>query len=94
MKAKPLVELLCNLEDYFYDSMFSFSMDQGLTRECYILSDQAHLNIAQYRISYTKPTLSFAHLVLHIASIVSDAAGNTKGGSITVPLTSCLTGFD
>jgi hypothetical protein len=22
------------------------------------------------------------------------AAGNTKGGSITVPLTSCLTGFD
>jgi hypothetical protein len=23
-----------------------------------------------------------------------DRAGNTKGGSITVPLTSCLTGFD
>ncbi len=25
---------------------------------------------------------------------MSDEAGNTKGGSITVPLTSCLTGVD
>ncbi len=26
--------------------------------------------------------------------VLSDTAGNTKGGSITVPLTSCLTGLD
>jgi len=26
--------------------------------------------------------------------VVNDLAGNTKGGSITVPLTSCLTGLD
>jgi hypothetical protein len=25
---------------------------------------------------------------------MSNSAGNTKGGSITVPLTSCLTGLD
>ncbi len=47
MKAKPLVELLRNWEDYFYDSMFSLSMEQVLTRECYILSVKAHLNIAK-----------------------------------------------
>ncbi len=26
--------------------------------------------------------------------LIISKAGNTKGGSITVPLTSCLTGFD
>ena len=26
--------------------------------------------------------------------LASEASGNTKGGSITVPLTSCLTGLD
>jgi hypothetical protein len=31
----------------------------------------------------------------HMMIIMSDACpGNTKGGSITVPLTSCLTGLD
>ncbi len=28
------------------------------------------------------------------AKMMSPGAGNTKGGSITVPLTSCLTGLD
>ncbi len=29
-----------------------------------------------------------------VDSVFMGGAGNTKGGSITVPLTSCLTGFD
>ncbi len=34
------------------------------------------------------PQLAFPASIKHIS------AGNTKGGSITVPLTSCLTGLD
>jgi hypothetical protein len=29
-----------------------------------------------------------------LAKFVSDEAGNTKGGSVIVPLTSCLTGLE
>ncbi len=32
--------------------------------------------------------------ILGFGHYVSVKAGNTKGGSITVPLTSCLTGLD
>jgi hypothetical protein len=33
-------------------------------------------------------------MTLGIMKLSIMAAGNTKGGSITVPLTSCLTGLD
>ena len=39
-------------------------------------------------------TLDHESIVLPIALIAMVDPGNTKGGSITVPLTSCLTGLD
>jgi hypothetical protein len=37
--------------------------------------------------------LAISHYLMS-AVLTLVAAGNTKGGSITVPLTSCLTGLD
>ncbi len=39
-------------------------------------------------------SISLVHVFSLKKNINSDKPGNTKGGSITVPLTSCLTGLD
>jgi hypothetical protein len=40
------------------------------------------------------PGLKMTSRLYFWASVVYDIAGNTKGGSITVPLTFCLTGLE
>jgi hypothetical protein len=38
--------------------------------------------------------MSFHAVARSLLTVAMPQAGNTKGGSITVPLTSCLTGLD
>ncbi len=47
-------------------------------------------------MSLNKSKSWYSNYCLHFSkrTVAIDEPGNTKGGSITVPLTSCLTGLD
>jgi hypothetical protein len=47
----------------------------------------------QFQLSVTNPDNDFDSLSIVVISLMQKA-GNTKGGSISAPLTSCLTGLD
>jgi hypothetical protein len=97
-KTEPLLGSVCTiiLEKKFLDYFISDKILSSKTTNCFIneiwpIIRQEHLFTVVINANLKTNTVRPLIKVLAATIIKS---GNTKGGSITVPLTSCLTDFD
>jgi hypothetical protein len=92
LKSFNLVSIKSGLFTYYISSAF-WSFVAGLVDLFHCLKTFLYKSLI-LQLKLGTSTGSFVFLLYPHTIQLSHSAGNTKGGSITVPLTSCLTGLE